>query len=1017
MVSFRTFLEQHGVVSRDALAGCGEAASGDTDEFEVALLETATLDDEELVRWLGEFHKLPGASHAQIASVPQDVLALVPDALAIRLHVCPIAATDETLDVAASRPLQPNELAEIEAEVRRRVSQAVASPVALAQSLHLHYRAEIPARYERAVKMLPLSPVERAARPVASETPLDPSESPSHSSQALTMAASGLLTSVLGDATTARGQPAPPAAKSKSRRPPVDRTGQVFGEKYKLVRLLGTGGMGAVYEASHLVINRRCAVKVLHPAVAHDPDIVRRFIVEAKAASAIGHRGIVDIYDVGTTGDGAPYLVMEFLGGSSLSFYLGDGRKLATSWSLDVAIQTLQALGVAHARGIIHRDLKPDNLNISQEYGLPPVVKVLDFGISKMAQARAATDQTTRTGTVLGTPQYMAPEQAAGERDVDYRLDLYAVGAILYECLCGRPPFQGDNVNQLLVKILMEDFPKPTDLNPSLPLGLDAAILKAMARSPRDRFTTAEEMVKALARFLPASHRARMGISMPDTVGVGVEVPSLMPRPRVGPATPVVMATKTTQRQVPRRRLLLPAVIGAVAVAGVVAAALFLWGPSRGTEAAAAGTAGRADASDGSTIPSKGQMDPATDRDWVVISLQNVPAEATVLFDGARVRGLPLRVKRSLGGVVVEVRVPGVDSWKELVVPDRDQDVTVSLDASSSSAAATRPDAWRSTISGHELPANDGPRLSPMAEGTPLDAEPRSDADALVSATVAVHDGSPGHDPRAGWPREPSTRDGGLRSALVDAMPEQPGDETAIVADAEVEALPPDGGGVPVISMPRTPSRVDVALAFESLRGGVRACAAGLPGSVTCRATIDGPTGGVTAVDITTGYSSPAVVVCVRRLVLGLHLPSFSDSRAGVEYTFRFASEGRAPGANPETNEDPRLDEQYPQYWRHEWIFLTIRCGLQPSDSSLLASRRWLGLRRLMTIPGTRLWRRSTSMSVSFSPMQGTTPGPWSSFRHRSRPVGTPRFATTLAYAIFSSIASRMPARNCGCIW
>ncbi|MBN1774275.1 MAG: serine/threonine protein kinase [Deltaproteobacteria bacterium] len=225
----------------------------------------------------------------------------------------------------------------------------------------------------------------------------------------------------------------------------MDRTGQIVGEKYRLSRLIGEGGMGEVYEAQHTIIGRRCAVKFLHPEMARQAEVVTRFVREAQAASAIGHRGIIDIYDVGTTPDGAPYLVMEFLEGASLGGRLETSGRLPVHTAVEIVAQVLSALRVAHQRGIVHRDLKPDNIYLVESPGSPMVVKLLDFGISKMTVVGDGQQRMTQTGAVLGTPVYMSPEQAAGRSDADHRLDIYAMGVILFELLTGRLPYGGTN--------------------------------------------------------------------------------------------------------------------------------------------------------------------------------------------------------------------------------------------------------------------------------------------------------------------------------------------------------------------------------------------------------------------------------------------------------------------------------------------------------------------------------------------------------------------------------------------
>ncbi|MBN1771746.1 MAG: serine/threonine protein kinase [Deltaproteobacteria bacterium] len=300
----------------------------------------------------------------------------------------------------------------------------------------------------------------------------------------------------------AAGEPATPAPT-------------VLDGKYRLERLLGEGGMGSVHEARHQLIGRACAVKLLRPEIAHDVQAVQRFLREARAAAAIGHRGIVDVYDVGVSPQGRPYLVMELLRGESLGQRLHGGRRLEAAAAAEILVQVLDALAYAHRAGIVHRDLKPDNLFLVPERGGSESVKILDFGVSRMQRPDVPDEALTRSGMVLGTPHYMAPEQAAGATDIDHRIDLYAVGVILYRCLTGRLPFSGDNYNQLILRIATVPFPRAREVEPSIPEELEAVILRATERERERRYPDADAMLRALLEFVPPKVRSRLGF---DTV-------------------------------------------------------------------------------------------------------------------------------------------------------------------------------------------------------------------------------------------------------------------------------------------------------------------------------------------------------------------------------------------------------------------------------------------------------------------------------------------------------------------
>jgi eukaryotic-like serine/threonine-protein kinase len=277
--------------------------------------------------------------------------------------------------------------------------------------------------------------------------------------------------------------------------------GRVIGDKYGVTSMIGEGGMGAVYEAEHLAIGRLVAVKVLHPKHAQKRDAISRMQHEARVVGTIGHPNICEIYDIGRLDDGSPYLVMERLHGETLAERIQRDGSVPYRDLVEIMLQVLSALVAAHEKGIIHRDLKPDNIFLSQRAGMPPVAKLLDFGISKASQIEDTAVDLTRTGMVMGTPYYMAPEQARGDRTLDHRVDLWAVGVVLYEALSGRRPFVARNYNALLVQILTSRHRPVADYKPALPQGLSEVIDKALSKMREDRWQTAGELQEVLLRF------------------------------------------------------------------------------------------------------------------------------------------------------------------------------------------------------------------------------------------------------------------------------------------------------------------------------------------------------------------------------------------------------------------------------------------------------------------------------------------------------------------------------------
>ena len=276
--------------------------------------------------------------------------------------------------------------------------------------------------------------------------------------------------------------------------------GLVLEDKYRVLREVGRGGMGVVYEAEHTLLGKRVAIKLMLEKYSEDTEAITRFKREAFAASRIGNPHIIDVMDIGTAPDGRSFVVMELLSkGMPLSTAI-EARGAMPMWrAVHIMRQVLRAVGAAHAKGIVHRDLKPDNIFLLRHEDQQDFVKLLDFGISKIIdadEASAATKLTT-TGVVIGTPLYMAPEQAMGST-VERFADIYACGVMLYEMLAGRPPFEGPNYAVLIAKVLTSDAPLLSEVRTGLPPKLVAAVHRALEKEPAARFRTAEEFALAL---------------------------------------------------------------------------------------------------------------------------------------------------------------------------------------------------------------------------------------------------------------------------------------------------------------------------------------------------------------------------------------------------------------------------------------------------------------------------------------------------------------------------------------
>ncbi|HTN86997.1 MAG TPA: protein kinase, partial [Sorangium sp.] len=278
--------------------------------------------------------------------------------------------------------------------------------------------------------------------------------------------------------------------------------GTVLAGKYRVERIIGQGGMGVVVEARHVVLDERVALKFLLPAFTLHPEGSARFLREAKAGMRIKSEHVARVSDVGTLESGAPYMVMEFLTGSDLARLLRDQGVLGIEDAVDYIVQGSEAIAEAHSLGIVHRDLKPANLFLTRRADGSPLVKVLDFGISKMATS--AVDILTGTDAALGSALYMSPEQMRQTRSVDHRTDIYALGVSLYELLAGRQPYYAETLPQLCAEVLTGTPTPLRDIRPDVPASLASALEKAYAREREQRYASIAELIVALAPFAPA---------------------------------------------------------------------------------------------------------------------------------------------------------------------------------------------------------------------------------------------------------------------------------------------------------------------------------------------------------------------------------------------------------------------------------------------------------------------------------------------------------------------------------
>ena len=306
------------------------------------------------------------------------------------------------------------------------------------------------------------------------------------------------------DFASAVGPDGAKSAKADDRREGGERVmnmpvavGDVIAEKYRVDRLLGSGGMGVVVAATHVELRTRRAIKVMWPHVVASPLAVERFLREARALSELRSVHVARVYDVGHLPTDAPFMVMEYLEGETLMARLAQQGPLPVEEAADYVLQACEALAEAHALGIVHRDLKPDNLFLTQENDGSPCIKVLDFGVSKLLHHEGPT--RTSTGAIVGSPLYMSPEQINAARDVDPRSDIWSLGIILFQLVIGECPFSGTNVLQILAQLAQKTPPTPSTLRRDLPAAIDEVILRCLEKERTQRYPDVVALARALA--------------------------------------------------------------------------------------------------------------------------------------------------------------------------------------------------------------------------------------------------------------------------------------------------------------------------------------------------------------------------------------------------------------------------------------------------------------------------------------------------------------------------------------
>ncbi len=456
-------------------------------------------------------------------------------------------------------------------------------------------------------------------------------------------------------------QPDPTQAPSPG---PIPLIGQSIG-KYRIVRLIGQGGMGSVYEAQHETINQRVAVKVLHPKLTSDASSVQRFMHEARTTSLVHHAGLVKVHDFGQLPDGSAYMMMEYLEGESLKSRLAKKGPLDSKDALRIVRQLATSLSVAHEKGVIHRDLKPDNVFLvpDPETAAGERTKILDFGIAKVVDPDATELAKTNTGAIVGTPIYMSPEQCRGGITVTDRTDVYSLGIMLYQMLAGNPPFSGTGAGDLIASHIVEP-PKPLrEVAPHVASEVETLVHKLLLKKPEER--------PSMKQILGELEQLGLGATGTGAQVVIVSPPAAPTQPKRNVAPLIVGATVT--------------IVGAIAIATIL-----LWPKSKPVQATPGPQAQVA-----SPPPVASPIQPQVAR-RVRVMLKSEPSGAKVIqvADQTALGTTPWSIERDQASAPLKVllRLPGYADQTEVIDLADHYDRTIKLVPEPQTAEPKTPD-------------------------------------------------------------------------------------------------------------------------------------------------------------------------------------------------------------------------------------------------------------------------------------------------------------------------------------
>jgi hypothetical protein len=502
--------------------------------------------------------------------------------------------------------------------------------------------------------------------------------------------------------------------------------GEIVGA-YRIVKKLGEGGMGAVYLGEHLRIARKAAIKVLLPELSVNHQIVARFFSEARATSQIRHPGIVEILDSDVLPTGNAYIIMELLEGESLGDHLRGGRRLSVQRAASLTRSVADALVAAHEQGIVHRDLKPDNVFLLNAGSRPPIypIKILDFGIAKLMHTGEG-NYKTKTGSILGTPVYMSPEQCRGSGTIDHRTDIYSLGCMFFEMICGRPPFTNEGFGELIQSHLSVVPPELRSFDPAISPAVNALGARLLAKSPADRPQTMAALVQELDAAMagaPAASAERgepvAARAAPADAGTGPASSGARETPRIqttlrsaASETFPDVGTGVAPAAAKGRKTGVVVLVGAALAAAIVGGMYLRRGVEPAPGATSAATAPAAPGPAAANVVAAPPVEP----DTVRIDVSDAPADLTLTVDGTPGR-LPVVLPRGREVHTLTFQAPGFQDRTLKLDASLNRTVTLAMQPKSPAIVPEPRESKRRPPSSRRSP----PRTEPPAEAPAID--------------------------------------------------------------------------------------------------------------------------------------------------------------------------------------------------------------------------------------------------------------------------------------------------------